>query len=127
MKHYEAIVSRDGKWWMVSIPALDGLTQARRLSEAELMAREYIAVTLDVPLDQVEVTISVDAIGAVTGIASVLESVDSDRAQAAALERDASRQVSQLAKALAAESVPVRDIGTMLRVSHQRAHQLVNG
>jgi hypothetical protein len=52
---YEVKVTREGKWWMVAIPAIDGLTQARRLSEAELMAKEYIAVTLDVPIESVDV------------------------------------------------------------------------
>lgn len=127
MRHFEATVTREGKWWIVRIPEINGLTQARRLSEAPLMAREYIAVTLDLPIDVVDVVASVDSIGAVTGISSVLDSVVTEREQAAALEQHARRQMTELAKALAAESVPVRDIGTVLQVSHQRAHQLVNG
>ncbi|MGW4482020.1 hypothetical protein [Rhodococcus triatomae] len=55
MRTYTVEVTREGEWWMVSIPELDGLTQARQLSEAELMAREYIAVTLGVPLGDVAV------------------------------------------------------------------------
>ena len=48
MKHeYKIEIERDGRWWMVHVPELDGLTQARRLSEAELMGREWIAVTTD--------------------------------------------------------------------------------
>ena len=37
---YTATVTREGKWWMVRVGGINGLTQARRLSEAELMARE---------------------------------------------------------------------------------------
>src|SRR5665647_2131575 len=33
MKTYDITVTREGKWWMVAVPAIDGLTQARRLSE----------------------------------------------------------------------------------------------
>lgn len=33
-KNYDVTVTRDGRWWMVGVPAIDGLTQARRLSEA---------------------------------------------------------------------------------------------
>jgi len=58
MTTYEVAVTREGRWWMVEIPGLDGLTQARRLDEVEKMAREYIAVTQDVPISQVAVTIS---------------------------------------------------------------------
>lgn len=52
---YDSEVTRDGRWWMVHIPELDGLTQARFPGEVELMAREWIAVTTDIPIDQVEV------------------------------------------------------------------------
>lgn len=127
MRHFEAVITREGKWWMVGIPEIDGLTQARRLSEAPLMAREYIAVTLGMPLQDVDVSVSLASVGAVTDISAVLRSVETDRRKAAELERLASRQMIELAKALAAEAVPVRDIGTVLRISHQRAHQLVNG
>jgi len=54
---YQVTVRRDGKWWMVAIPELDGLTQAKRLADAELMAREYIASTLDVAIDSVSVDV----------------------------------------------------------------------
>ncbi len=52
MNAYDVTVTRDGSWWMVEIPALDGLTQARRLSEVTEMSRSYVAVTLDVPSRQ---------------------------------------------------------------------------
>lgn len=55
---FDITVTREGNWWMVAIPELDGLTQARTEDEAPLMAREYIAVTLGVPVDQVEVRAS---------------------------------------------------------------------
>ena len=41
---YTVDVTRDGRWWTVSIPAVDGVTQARRLSDVESMARELVAV-----------------------------------------------------------------------------------
>jgi predicted RNase H-like HicB family nuclease len=119
-------VTREGKWWMVSIPELDGLTQARRLSEAELMAKEYIAVTLDVPIESVEVEMSVQKVGDVTDIQDLLLAIMKEREQAAELERRATQQAAGLARALVAQHVPLRDVGTVLGVSHQRAHQLVS-
>lgn len=57
---YEARVTREGRWWAIEVDAAGGLhTQARHLSEARLMARECVAVTLDVPLSDVEVDITV--------------------------------------------------------------------
>jgi hypothetical protein len=39
---------RSGRWWAISVPELKGVhTQARRLDQAEAMAREAIALMLD--------------------------------------------------------------------------------
>ncbi|VXC31417.1 conserved hypothetical protein [Microbacterium sp. 8M] len=57
MKTYDAVIRPVGKWWMVSIPELDGLTQARSAKDAHDMAKDYIAVTLDVPADSFDVRI----------------------------------------------------------------------
>jgi predicted RNase H-like HicB family nuclease len=54
---YKAVVSRDGAWWMISIPDLNGVTQARSRDEVETMARDYIALTIDAPADSVSVDI----------------------------------------------------------------------
>jgi hypothetical protein len=124
VKTYVAHVTREGKWWMVAIPEIDGLTQARRLSEAELMAREYIALSQNVALDGVRVDTVLDAVGAIN-VVDTLAEIRKGRAQAAALEAESRRQTEQLARQLAEAHVPVRDIGTMMGVSFQRAHQLV--
>lgn len=41
---FDVQIYRDGEWWMVEIPAIGGLTQARRRGEVEEMATSYIAV-----------------------------------------------------------------------------------
>jgi hypothetical protein len=45
---YRAEIYRDGKWWMIRVPEIDGITQARNESEVWLMARDLIGVTLDI-------------------------------------------------------------------------------
>lgn len=125
-KEYEAKVTRDGKWWMIAVSEIDGLTQARRLSEVELMARELIAVTLDLPTEAIIVRVRYDAIGKVTDVSSILSEISKEREQAAALERAASTRSVALAKALADSDIPLRDVGAVLGVSFQRAHQLVS-
>lgn len=124
---YEAEVYREGKWWLVEVPAIDGLTQARRLSEAQLMARELIAVTLGVPLPEVSVEVSLRAVGRLTDLPERVKQIASDRAQARALDARAAAGSEELAKELVEVGVPLRDIGTVLGVSHQRVHQLVGG
>jgi hypothetical protein len=127
VSEYTASVRREGKWWMVEVPAISRTTQARRLSEAELMARELIAVTLDVPIDEVSVVVTIEAIGGLDDLADRIAGIASRREQAASLDRQATREAAELAKALADLDIPLRDVGTVLGVSHQRAHQLVQG
>lgn len=122
--HYTATATREGSWWMVSIPELDGLTQARRLTEAELMAREWISAALDVDLEDVTVDLTVERVGDVD-VAERLAKINEEREQAAALVQKATADAAILAKDLAQQHLTVRDIGTVIGVSHQRAHQLV--
>lgn len=124
MRTYDVNVNREGKWWMVSIPEIEGLTQARRLAEAETMAREYISLSLDTPIDDVGVRLTVENIDRID-VASALAQIQRDREQAAVLEADARSGAEELARRLATANVPVRDIGTMMGISFQRAHQLV--
>lgn len=123
MNAYEAVVTRDGRWWMISVPEIEGLTQARRLADVEQIARELIAVTLDVRLSEVAVDV---AFGDIDGIpvGSCIQTISSEKAEAARLEEDAAAKTRTLVKDLVAHNVPLRDIGTMLGISFQRVHQL---
>ena len=124
MKTYEATVAREGRWWMVEIPEVDGLTQARRLDEVEQAAREYVAVTADLPLSQVAVEISrIEAAGHDLLDAKTL--VEDLRSQADQLESLIAEFSRGLASALTDADVPVRDVSSVLGVSHQRVSQLV--
>lgn len=128
MKKYTVRVTREGKWWMVHVPEIDGLTQARRLGEAELMARELIAVTKGIALDEVEVDVDLmlDLADGISDVPARVAAIAANREQAAELERHATLEAASLAKALSANNIPVRDVGAILGVSHQRAHQLVH-
>lgn len=121
---YEATITREGRWWMVEIPQLDGVTQARRLDEVEKAAREYVALTADLPLSQVAIEISgIDAAGHDLLDAKAL--VEDLRTQAKRLENLVVDFSRQLAAALTEADVPVRDVSRVLGVSHQRVSQLV--
>lgn len=51
---HEVETYREGDWWVVRVPGLDAnYTQARTLEEVEEMARDLIALVLDI--DQAEV------------------------------------------------------------------------
>ncbi|PRB19183.1 HicB family toxin-antitoxin system [Microbacterium sp. MYb62] len=125
MNNYKVTISREGKWWMVAIPEIDGLTQARTINEAHKMAKEYIAVTLDVPLDSFDIHVQAERIGTIEHVTQILEDIKIERAEAEKMEREANERARDLAKALAAQDITLRDIGELFEVSHQRAHQLV--
>lgn len=59
VKVYTAIVGpRDGDWFPVEVPSVPGVfTQGRDLVEVEEMAREAIALMLDVPISEVAIRI----------------------------------------------------------------------
>lgn len=124
MKTYAVTVSRDERWWMVAVPELGGVTQARRLDEVERMAREYIAVSTDAPLSKVAVEVA----GIEAGGRDLLEAktlVDGLRRRAKELEALVAELTREVASALTDASVPVRDVSSVLGVSHQRVSQLV--
>lgn len=124
MKTYEVTVSREDRWWMVAVPELGGVTQARRLDEVEQMAREFIAVSTDVPLSKVAVEVAgIDADGQNLLEAKTL--VDALRRRAKDLEALVAELTREVASALTDASVPVRDVSSILGVSHQRVSQLV--
>jgi len=66
MHSYDVHVRRDGNWWMVEIPEITGLTQARRIGEVEEMARSLIAVSTHSRTEDVGIRITgiqVDTLG----------------------------------------------------------------
>lgn len=125
-KHtYKAIVTRDDRWWMVHVPEIGGLTQARRLGEAKAMACSLIAVTLDIPTDSFEVEVEVEKVGSVQ-VAERAARLRAARETATRIEREVQSDTESLARDLASQGVPLRDIGDILGVSYQRVHQLVS-
>jgi hypothetical protein len=121
MSEYDVTLKREGEFWLVYVGGVPGLTQARRFGEVETMAREYISLVLDEEIDSVGIR-SVS----IAGLAEKLERAAADRDRARDLEASASALVREVAQDLRAESVSLAEIGAILGVSHQRAHQLVN-
>ncbi|MDH6676896.1 hypothetical protein M2284_001094 [Rhodococcus sp. LBL1] len=125
-KNYDVTVTRDGRWWMVGVPAIDGLTQARRLSEVEEMARELIALETGASLGDVAVNVHVQLDESGEDLARRAAEIKAVRMEAEAAEARALADSQRLAQELAAANIPVRDIGALLGLSYQRVSQLVN-
>ena len=56
---FTATAERDGRWWLVSIPELDTVGQARTVGEVNAVAREVAPLFLNVPEEEVRVTVTV--------------------------------------------------------------------
>ncbi len=122
---HTATAAREGRWWIITVDGI-GVTQARRLADATDTARELVAVSLDIPVEDVTVDLTVADVDGID-VAGQVAAIRDDRARAAQIEHDASARAQALARDLAAHDVPLRDVGAILGVSHQRAHQLVTG
>lgn len=135
MHTYRVNVTRDGRWWMITVPELDGYrtprgtinagdtTQARRLADVATEARDFICTITDSAPSEValHITISVDGID----VTARANQVAADRELAERHAAAAASQARELARELASHGVAVRDVGAVLGVSFQRAQQLI--
>ena len=126
MREYKIEVERDGRWWIIHVPEIEQITQARRISEIEDMARSLIAISTDRPISEITVhvaTICVEGVDVLEGAAHVTRL----RNRAVEVEREAVATASDFAIRLTKADVPVRDIAALIHVSPQRVSQLANG
>lgn len=122
MRTYRVDVQRGDRWWVLSVPDVEGAhSQARHLREVEATARDLIALMLEVPADSFGIDVRVQVPRDVQG-----ELTEADR-----LRREAARKQSLAAwhqrvavRMLRGRGIPYRDVGQMLGISGQRAKQL---
>ncbi|MBS4730539.1 HicB family toxin-antitoxin system [Mycobacterium sp. SM1] len=122
MKTYHAVATRGDRFWLVHIPEIDQWTQARTLSEIELMARDLIAVWLQAPLDSFDVAVDIQLPAQVR---QHLDEAARRRGEAARAQSMAACEYRAAAKELKTLGLTVRDIGKVLNISYQRAQQLL--
>ncbi len=120
MKTYTVRAERSGHWWALEAPAVPGLySQARRLDQAEEMARDALSAMLEVPPDSFEVEI-VPVLS--PGTEQVLRARAAARADAErrreAVDREAALALTE------DEGLTVRDAGKVMGLSFQRVSQL---
>ena len=117
-------VVRSGGWWAITVPALDGVfSQAKRLDQVEDRAREAISLMLDVDEDDVgdlDVVVTPPA-----RVADLLGALEASVAAADEATRTAVATRREIAELLRAEGLPLRDVGELIGVSHQRLSQLL--
>ena len=118
-------VRNERGWWIVRVTDFRHVvTQARRASEVEEMARDVIALLQEVPSESFDVDVTF----------CVAKGLDADIAEARRLRGDAdelarkSREATtDVAKRLRDAGLSVREIGALLGIAHQRAQQILAG
>jgi len=136
MHTYQVNVTRDDRWWMITIPELAGYatpngsinvgdtTQARRLTEVPSQAIDFICTVTDVAPSGVAVNITIEVDG--IDVTAEAKKVARNRELAERHATAAQAEARDLARRLAEHGVAVRDVGEVLGVSFQRAQQLIS-
>lgn len=123
-KTWAVNVQRDGKFWLIQVPGLEGGTQARTLAEVDEMSRDFITLMTDSVESSFDIDVNIQL--PVEVVAHLAESVR--LREVAAIARGQSAEEARMAaRLLKSSGMTVREIGRALKISHQRAQQLVSG
>ncbi|MFF5172165.1 helix-turn-helix domain-containing protein [Micromonospora sp. NPDC000089] len=118
MTTYTVTCTRSGDWWAIRVDELAGVfSQARRLDQVEAMAREAIALMLDIAPDSFDVVVHPEVPGEVARARQA-------RTELRQAERSAEEATRLAARALLSEGYTVRDAGELLGISPQRVSQI---
>jgi predicted RNase H-like HicB family nuclease len=120
---YTVLAEPSGPWWAITVAELRGVfSQARRLENVEHMARDAIALMLEVPSDSFDIDIrQVLDPEAEQAVAEAILA----RSKAAEQLRVAASKSREAVRVLDRRGLPQRDIGRILHLSHQRVAQLL--
>ena len=123
MSRYTVTAERSGKWWALqTVEVPNALSQARRLDQAYEIT-EAIAWITGEPESEIEITV----VPVLPDDARLhLDEATRLRTEAAMANAESARESRAAVRALRQAGLSVRDIGTVLGVSFQRAHQLLS-
>lgn len=122
MKTYRVRAEREGKFWLLTVPELDVMTQARRLTEADEMARDLIATWLDIAPDSFAIDLDV---ALPDELAERRDRARQLREEADRLREQAAEELRSVVRDAHAAGMSVRELALALGVSHQRAQQIL--
>jgi hypothetical protein len=122
VKTYRVIASKEERFWLLSVPELDIVTQARTLDRAEATVRDLIAVWLDVPSESfaVEVEPQLD-----DEWVRLLRETKDARSTADRASARASELLRTSVTTLHDAGLSAREVGGLVGISYQRVQQLL--
>lgn len=115
---YRVEVVRSGGWWAIGVPGYPGVySQARRIDQVPKQAAAALSLALDCEVSPDDIDVEAHPGGeldeAISQARAAREAAELSRERASTAMRQA------VAKGLAA-GLPLRDIGRLLGVTHQR-------
>ncbi len=124
---YTAVCRRSGRWWAFEVKELNGVFgQAKRLDQVADAARDVIVLMLDLDDDEadafdivVEPHLSAELDNAIRDAVALREQAEREQAAVAQATRETANRLTEEA------GLPMRDVGWLLGLSHQRVAQLV--
>jgi hypothetical protein len=127
-KTYSVVAERDGAWWAIEVTI--GLpknrvvfTQARRINDIDAMARDAIALLLEVAPDSFDLAIQHRL---PTGLQQHLDLYSRAEELDTVVRSESADARSRAAAGLVAAGLTFREAGNLLGVSFQRVKQLVD-
>ncbi|MGH2627040.1 MAG: type II toxin-antitoxin system HicB family antitoxin [Anaerolineales bacterium] len=120
---YHAMVRRSGRFWSVHVPEIERWTQARHLRELNAMTEDLVELMTGAEAGSFTVLYDIELPESVQEHLARAERLRSESAKAQA---EAAAEVRAAARALHDSGLSLRDVGRILGVSYQRAHQLVS-
>ena len=122
MKTYTAVCEPGERWWAIRVPGVRGVySQARRLDRVEYMARDAIALMLEVPEDSFRVVVKPD-LG--SELDAAVSRARKARERADRAQREAAEAATVAVTSLLALGLSMREAGQLLGLSHQRVAQI---
>jgi DNA-directed RNA polymerase specialized sigma subunit len=125
IREFAATAKREGRWWIITVPELDAVTQARNVREIDDMAIGLISALLDLEEEAIRVSVALElpqAVAAEWDEATKLhERALADEKRAAALRRQVVREL------ITTSGLSQKDAAQVLGLSSQRVQQLAQG
>ena len=118
---FHVLARREGRWWVVEIPALDIATQTRNLKDARAVAAEAIGLYLDVDESKVTVDLSIQLPRDVSSTWQKARDLEEESRKTSA---EAARLSRAVVRTLRASGMSQRDTAEALGLSYQRIAQL---
>lgn len=123
MSTYTVTAERSGRWWSLqAVEAPAALSQVARLDQADQIIEAIAFVTGEPEQD---ISIEVHPVNLPDSWREHLRIAQESRQAAAESNSRSAQEYRAAARDLARAGLSVRDIGTVMDVSAQRAHQLI--